>query len=112
MLFHSLLLSGLKEMMTTVADYNVLMRNFPIKDLLAADSPEIICSAITAIFTHLRKIRCTTYPAERVVGLIEAVSKDVNGQLLKALSVHKLIQITFNEFEKVRDSDHWCIVEI
>ena len=88
-----------------MADYNILMRDFPIKDLLAADSPELICSAINTIFTHLRKIRSTNYPTERAVGLIEAISKDVNGQLLKALSVHKLIQITYNEFEKVRDWD-------
>ena len=96
-----MLFSGLKEMLTTVADYNILMRDFPIKDLLAADSLENVCTAITTIFTHLRKIRSTTYPTDRAVGLIEAISKDVSGQLLKALAVHRLIQITYAEFEKV-----------
>ena len=88
-------------MQDRVVDYNSLMRDFPIKDLLAADSLDSITQAIGTIFTHLRKIRSTSYPTDRAVGLVEAISKDLNGQLLKALSIYKLMLVNYSEFEKV-----------
>ena len=98
--------TGLKDMQDKVLDYSVLMKDFPIKDLLASDSLDAVTGAILSIFSHLKKIRNTQYPTDRAVGLVEAISRDVLTQLLKALSTHQLMIITFNEFEVVfRASD-------
>jgi len=75
---------GLKEAQDKVNDYSTLMKDFPIHELHAANSLEAIQSSIVSIFTHLRKIRTTTYPAQRAIYLVEAISRDLNVQLLKA----------------------------
>ena len=94
----------LKHMQDCVMDYNLLMKDFPIKDLLAADSLESVRTAILAIFAHMKKIRSTNYPTDRAVGLVEGVSRDVLSQMLKALSSHQLMVIAYNEFEIVFES--------
>ncbi len=90
--------TGLNDMLGKAKDYNQLMKDFPIKDLLASDSLDTITHAIIAIFTHLKKIHVTNYPT---VGLVEAISKDLLYQLLKVLSSQKLMIITYTEFEDV-----------
>ena len=75
--------SGLKEAQDKVNDYNPLMKDFPIDELHAASSLEAIQSAVASIYGHLRKIRTTTYPAQRAIFLVEAISRDLNTQLLK-----------------------------
>ena len=77
------LFAGLKEAQDKVNDYSALMKDFPIHELHAANSLEAIQGSITSIFTHLRKIRTTSYPAQRAIYLVEAISRDLNGQLLK-----------------------------
>ena len=79
---------GLKEAQDKVNDYSPLMKDFPIDELHAASSLEAIQVSICTIFTHLRKIRTTSYPAQRAIFLVEAISRDLNVQLLKVLE-HK-----------------------
>ena len=74
---------GLKQAIATVNDFNPLMKDFPINDLLSATELERIRSAIQGIFSHLRKIRNTKYPIQRALKLIEAISRDLNSQMLK-----------------------------
>ena len=69
-----------------MSDYGPLMKDFPINELLAAGSLEAIQVAIAAIYTHLRKIRTTSYPAQRAIYLVEAISRDLSSQLLKVCS--------------------------
>jgi dynein heavy chain 1, cytosolic len=85
-----------------VADYNPLMKDFPLNDLLSATELERIRGAIVAIFAHLKKIRNTKYPIQRALRLVEAISRDLSTQLLKVLSTRRLIHIPFDEFEKVQ----------
>ena len=59
------------------------MKDFPINDLLATGSLDSIRLAVAAIYNHLRKIRNTSYPAQRAVFLVEAISRDLSSQLLK-----------------------------
>lgn len=47
---------GLKQALETVNDYNPLMKDFPLNDLLSATELDKIRQALVAIFTHLRKI--------------------------------------------------------
>lgn len=93
--------TGLKQALSMVADYNPLMKDFPINDLLSATELEKIRSAVQSIFTHLRKVRSTKYPIQRALRLIEAISRDLCQQLLKVLGTRRLMHIPFDEFERV-----------
>ncbi|XP_054005626.1 dynein heavy chain, cytoplasmic isoform X1 [Hylaeus anthracinus] len=93
--------TGLQQALATVNDYNPLMKDFPINDLLSATELERIRISIQQIFMHLRKIRSTKYPTQRALKLIEAISRDLGQQLLKVLGTRRLMHIPFDEFEKV-----------
>lgn len=93
--------TGLKQALAMVADYNPLMKDFPINDLLSATELEKIRSAVQLIFSHLRKVRSTKYPIQRCLRLIEAISRDLSQQLLKVLGTRRLMHIPFDEFERV-----------
>ncbi|XP_069694728.1 dynein heavy chain, cytoplasmic isoform X3 [Periplaneta americana] len=93
--------TGLKQALATVNDYNPLMKDFPINDLLSATELDRIRSAVQLIFSHLRKIRNTKYPIQRALRLVEAISRDLGNQLLKVLGTRRLMHIPFDEFEKV-----------
>ncbi|XP_011314571.1 dynein heavy chain, cytoplasmic isoform X1 [Fopius arisanus] len=93
--------TGLKQALATVNDYNPLMKDFPINDLLSVTELERIRAAVQQIFMHMRKIRSTKYPIQRVLRLVEAISRDLSQQLLKVLGTRRLMHIPFDEFEKV-----------
>ena len=93
--------SGLKQALATVNDYNPLMKDFPLNDLLSATELDRIRVALQAIFNHLRKIRSTKYPIQRALRLVEAISRDLSSQLLKVLGTRRLMHNPFEEFEKV-----------
>lgn len=82
----------LKEVTEKVKDYCSLMKDFPLQDLLAANSLESIKAAIGAIFLHMRKIRNTSYPPGRVMHLLEAVSRDVLAQMTKVRMFASVVQ--------------------
>ena len=71
-------------------DYNPLMKDFPLDDLLAATELDKIRAALSAIFSHLKKIRSTKYPIQRALRLVEAISRDLSSQLLKVSLVLKI----------------------
>ena len=85
---------GLKQALATVNDYNPLMKDFPLDDLLAATELDKIRAALSAIFTHLKKIRSTKYPIQRALRLVEAISRDLSSQLLK-VSYYTEIKFSF-----------------
>ena len=91
----------MKEALATVNDYNPLMKDFPLNDLLSASELDRIRVALQGIFTHLRKIRSTKYPIQRALRLVEAISRDLSAQLLKVLGTQRLMSIPYDEFEKV-----------
>ncbi|XP_053612057.1 dynein heavy chain, cytoplasmic isoform X5 [Plodia interpunctella] len=93
--------TGLKQALATVSDYNPLMKDFPINDLLSATELERIRLAVQQIFSHLRKIRSTKYPIQRGLRLVEAISRDLSQQLLKVLGTRRLMHIPFEDFERV-----------
>lgn len=95
--------TGLQQALATVNDYNILMKDFPINDLLSATELERIRVSVLQIFMHLRKMRCTKYPVQRVLRLIEAISRDLGQQLLKVLGTRRLMHIPFDDFEKVME---------
>jgi len=92
---------GLKPALTMVADYNTLMKDFPLNDLLSATELERIRGSLVTIFAHLKKIRTTKYPIQRALRLVEAISRDLSSLMLKVLGTRRLMHIPFDEFEKV-----------
>ncbi|CAK8687664.1 unnamed protein product [Clavelina lepadiformis] len=94
--------TGLKQALDKVNDYNPLMKDFPLNELLSATEIGKIRQALIVIFSHLRKIRnCQHYPIQRALSLIEAISRDLMGQLFKVLSTRRLMYISYEEFENV-----------
>nr|XP_018911901.1 PREDICTED: dynein heavy chain, cytoplasmic [Bemisia tabaci] len=93
--------TGLKQTLSKVTDFNVLMKDFPINDLLSATELDRIRQALFQIFNHLKKMRYTKYPMQRALRLFEAISRDLSAQLLKVLGTRRLMHIPFEEFEKV-----------
>lgn len=91
----SLLKIGLKQALATVNDYNPLMKDFPLDDLLAATELDKIRAALSATFTHLKKIRSTKYPIQRALRLVEAISRDLSSQLLKVCHQSSSLKLSF-----------------
>ena len=91
----------LKEAIATVNDFNPLMKDFPLNDLLSATELDKIRIALQGIFSHLKKIRNTKYPIKRALKLMESISRDLMTQLLKVLATRRMMHISFEEFEKV-----------
>lgn len=91
----------LKEAIACVNDFNPLMKDFPLNDLLSATELDKIRTALQGIFQHLKKIRNTKYPIKRALKLMEAISRDLMNQLLKVLATRRMMHISFEEFEKV-----------
>uniref|UniRef100_A0A915HKX7 Dynein heavy chain, cytoplasmic n=1 Tax=Romanomermis culicivorax TaxID=13658 RepID=A0A915HKX7_ROMCU len=93
--------TGLNQAIEKVSDYNVLMKDFPINDLLSATELEKIRHSIFTVFNHLRKIRITRYPIQRCLRLVESISRDLQVQMLKVLNTRRLMHISFDEFDKI-----------
>ncbi|CAF1486992.1 unnamed protein product [Rotaria sordida] len=93
--------TGLKSAMDTVKDHSVLMKDFPINDLLSANELDKIRTALTTIFQHLKKLRSTRYPVSRAGRLMEAVSQDLMQQMLKVLNTYRLMHIGYTDFERI-----------
>lgn len=77
--------TGLKEALDRVKNYNLLMKDFPINDLLSANDLTKIKNSITMIFNHLKRVRNTRYPVNRILRLIEAISRDLNTRMIKVI---------------------------
>ena len=67
------------------------MKEFLIHKLHGTSNLEAINLAVMAIFVHLRKVRTTNYPAQRAIYLVEAISRDLNTQLLKVRVMNSIL---------------------
>jgi dynein heavy chain 1 len=85
--------TGLSKALETVSNYNTLIKDFPLNGLLAATDIEAIRIAIIDIFSHLKKVRNTNYSAQRSQALVQAISRDLNEQLLKVLTAQQLMHV-------------------
>ncbi|KIR72005.1 dynein heavy chain 1, cytosolic [Cryptococcus deuterogattii CA1014] len=94
--------TGLKEAADRVHKHNILMKDFPLDELLAATDLEKIQEAIYLIFAHInKKLKLSPYPIRRILPLVEAISSDFNDQLLKVLSSQRLMYMDHAKFEEV-----------
>lgn len=95
--------TGLKEGMELVRRYNLLMKDFPLDDLLSATDLPKIQDALTGVFAHLNnRLRRVPYPIRRALPLVEAISRDFGEVVLRVLTSARLIYQPYDTFEKVR----------
>ncbi len=84
--------TGLKDCAEKVHNYNLLMKDFPINELLSATDLDKCADALSAIFNHLnKKLRISPYPVKRALPLVEAISRDLNETLLKVLASQRIM---------------------
>ncbi|EPR57558.1 dynein heavy chain [Toxoplasma gondii GT1] len=92
--------AGLKQASDMVASVNILIRDFPVNDLLGATSVEQLTQAVRTVFMHLRKLKnAAQYPLSRAYHLVEALSRDLSQRLVAVLSQQHLLLLGFEEFE-------------
>ncbi|SBT70312.1 dynein heavy chain, putative [Plasmodium malariae] len=90
----------LKQSKEYVLNVNILMRDFPIDDLLGAQSVQQIIQAIRNIFNHLKKLKNTTkYPLSRSYNFVESLSRDVATSINNVLSLLSLLGMDYQEFD-------------
>lgn len=88
----------IKEAMATAADYNKLMKDFPLHELLVAENLEKVEEAIVLILNHLKKVKLTSYPISRSLPFLEAISSDLERKLKPMLA--DIMSYSFDEFSK------------
>ncbi|EJD04236.1 cytoplasmic dynein heavy chain 1 [Fomitiporia mediterranea MF3/22] len=95
--------TGLKDATDIVHKYNILMKDFPLNELLSAPDLDKIKEAINLIFSgHInRKLKLSPYPVRRALPLVEAISRDFNDQLLRVLTSHRLAYQPYDTFERL-----------
>ncbi|CAH1756141.1 13650_t:CDS:10 [Entrophospora sp. SA101] len=94
--------TGLKEATEKVYKYNQLMKDFPLNELLSATDIIKVKDALMIIFNHFnKKLRLSPYPIKKALALVEAISRDLNEQLLKVLGNRRLMYMGYEDFEKV-----------
>ncbi|KAJ1798747.1 dynein heavy chain, partial [Coemansia sp. RSA 2399] len=99
--------TGLKEAAERVTRFNVLMKDFPINELLSATDIGRISLAIELIFAHVnKKLKLTAYPVRRALPLVEAISRDFNDQLVKVLSHVRLMYMDYADFDRLFRETH------
>ncbi|PIA14754.1 hypothetical protein COEREDRAFT_46106 [Coemansia reversa NRRL 1564] len=92
--------TGLKEAAERVTRYNVLMKDFPVNELLSATEIGRISNAIELIFAHVnKKLKLTAYPVRRALPLVEAISRDFNDQLVKVMGHVRLMYMDYGDFD-------------
>ncbi|BGP05267.1 dynein heavy chain [Rhodotorula toruloides] len=93
--------TGLNDAFKTVHDYNVLMKDFPLNELLAATDLNKIKDSINQIFVHVnKKLKLSPYPVRRILPLVEAISRDLQTQLHKVLTSQRLTYLDYPLFEQ------------
>ncbi|KAI7942887.1 hypothetical protein MJO29_012731 [Puccinia striiformis f. sp. tritici] len=97
--------TGLKEASDNVHKYNLLMKDFPLNELLAATDLEKIQESLVQIFGHInKKLKISPYPIRRALPLAEAISKDLTESLLKVLTNQRLMYMEHESFSKIMGS--------
>jgi dynein heavy chain 1, cytosolic len=76
--------SGLKEMLAVAADYNQMMKDIPLSELLASSDLASLHTAILNILASIKlKIRNTKYPVKRALQFFMTISTDFCEQIIQ-----------------------------
>lgn len=99
--------TGLKDAKDLVQKYNLLMRDFPLDDLLSATSLKRIKESLEAIFSHMSrklKLALAVYPIKRAVALVGAISGDLDTQVHTLVNGRSLMRMKYEDFGKIIES--------
>ncbi|EAR94592.2 dynein heavy chain, cytoplasmic protein (macronuclear) [Tetrahymena thermophila SB210] len=80
---------------------NQFMKEFPLNDLLSASSLQEIRTSLSGIFNHMKNIKSLSYTPQRAYQLLEALSRDLNSQIVKILSQYKLMTMNYDHFTQL-----------
>ena len=94
--------TGLKEKMELVQNYKVLMREFPLSELLSAPSLPKVSEAIVQIFNHInKKLKLCGYPIRRALPLVDAISADLDRRVHELLNGKTLMHLDYARFQEI-----------
>ncbi|KAJ3372368.1 hypothetical protein HDU91_003796, partial [Kappamyces sp. JEL0680] len=94
--------TGIKDALERVQKYNLLMKEFPLEELLSAMEIDKLGDALNSIFSHfIKKIKISPYPIHRALPLAECISKDLNAQVMAMVSGKRLLVMPANQFAKL-----------
>lgn len=101
---------GIQDVIAQTADYNKLMKDLPLNELLAAESIGKMEEAIVLVMNHLKRIRLTSYPISRALPFVEAISSDLDTKIKPTLK-HSMA-LDYSLFQTEIDSvisllDNW-----
>jgi dynein heavy chain 1 len=105
LVYHFQLDTELEQKLKTARDYNKLLRDFPINQLLSANDLESVRKAIDLIFNQFKYIKQSgvdSYPNQRAILLMNALTQDLNEQLLKILSDYQIMHLDYSEFDVLK----------
>lgn len=88
--------TGLKSALELAINYNQLLKDLPIDDLLSAQSFTKIEQSIILIMNHLKKLRVSAYPIPRALQLVEAMTFDVDKRIKYLLSASTSVSASSN----------------
>ncbi|CAK5084784.1 unnamed protein product [Meloidogyne enterolobii] len=93
--------TGLKEKLTTAIDYNVLMKDLPLSELLGASDLDSLRQAVLNIFNVFKKLRNTKYPVKRAMQFFNTISADLCEQMIQILKPRLLMHAPISELDEV-----------
>lgn len=88
---------GISQALELTNDYNKLMKDLPLNELVSSHSIKKVEEAIVLLVNHLKKLRLTNYPISRAVPFIEAISSDVVTVLKPMLG--DLMDLEYQQFQ-------------
>ncbi|WFD02078.1 hypothetical protein MOBT1_000756 [Malassezia obtusa] len=89
--------TGIKDALDKVRSHNVLMRDFPLPELLAATTLPACGDALRAIFGVLtKKLRVSNYPVARALAFVEAIGREANAAVLRVLAERAPMQLAYD----------------
>ena len=87
----------------TARDYNKILKDIPIRELLDAISIEQIGFAIKKVFTTLKRVRQTSlYSLPRAIDLAECIARDFDEKLKKVVSENPIMQIPYDQHKALQ----------
>jgi dynein cytoplasmic 1 heavy chain len=93
--------NGVKGAKERTALHNALLRDFPIRKMLASSDVNQLVTAVHEIFLHLKSIRTTEYPPARAEKLVLIIGNDVSMQLRSILNARPMMDLEHREFQRV-----------
>ena len=93
---------------TKATNYNQLLKDIPISDLLEATTLKQMASAVKSIFAILSRVRtfnhyeASQYNPERAIDLAECIARDFDGKLKKVVSERPIMQIPYAQHKELQ----------